>query len=348
MKKKITLNDIAKKLNITKVSVSKALRNHPDISEKRKKEIRKVANELGYRPNLIARSLTFSRTKTLGVVVPKIAHNFFANVVAGIQQFAKLHEYEILLTVSEEREDLERNHIESLVSMQVDGLLVSVSMETKSTEIYEWIRGMQIPLVFFDRIIPDLGFNAVLIDDKKAAKNGVTELINRGYSNIAHLAGYSHVNIGAKRREGYEEALINKGITPDPSLVVEGGFGEKSGYFGFKELISRGVKFDTLFAVTLPVGLGAFMAMREIDPSYIDKIKMMVFGDSGIRGIIPYPHYYVDQPGHAIGMKATEMLLKEIEGTINPENRIEFLKTDFFEAGSRFTTDSMVVKSQDQ
>jgi len=332
-KKRATLNDIAQKLNLTKVSISKALRDHPDISESTKKKVKSVAEELGYRPNLIARSLTSSRTKTLGVVVPKIAHNFFAHVVGGIQQVANSQEYEIVLTVSEESEALERKHIEALVSMQVEGLLVSISMETKNTDVYKWIKELEIPLVFFDRSIPGLGFNSVLIDDKNAAKNGVNELIKRGHKKIAHLAGYDHINIGQQRRLGYEEALIENGMPVDPKMIVEGGFGEESGYRGFKELMKRNVEIDSLFTVTFPVGLGTYIAMREIDPGLIDRYKMLAFGDSGVRGIIPYPHYYVDQSGINIGKKATEMLLSEIEGDLKPENHIEYVPTRFLETG---------------
>jgi len=341
MKKRATLNDIAQKLNLTKVSVSKALRDHTDISEATRLRVKSVAAELGYRPNLIARSLTSSKTRTLGVVVPKIAHNFFAHVVAGIQQYANAHDFEIVLTVSEENEQIEKRHIEALVSMQVEGLLVSISMETKNTDVYKWVRELEIPLVFFDRNLSGLGFNSVIIDDKNAAKNGVTELIKRGHKSIAHLAGYAHINIGDQRRLGYEEALAENGIEVNPDLIVEGGFGEDSGYKGFKELIKRGVSFDSLFTVTFPVGLGSYMAMREINPDYIDKYKMLAFGDSGVRGIIPYPHYYVDQPGITIGKKAAELLLNEIYGKIKPENHIEYVPTRFLETGWDFSREKL-------
>jgi len=341
MKKRATLNDIAQKLNLTKVSVSKALRDHPDISEATKIKAKNIAEELGYRPNLIAKSLTSSKTRTLGVVVPKIAHNFFAHVVAGIQQYANMYAYEIVLTVSEENEKIEKKHIEALISMQVEGLLVSVSMESKNTDVYKWVRELELPLVFFDRNIPGLGFNSVIIDDKNAAKNGVLELIKRGHTNIAHLAGLSHINIGHQRQLGYEEALKESGMEVNRDLIVEGGFGEESGYKGFKELIRRNVEFDSLFAVTFPVGLGSYMAMHEINPKYIDKYKMLAFGDSGIRGIIPYPHYYVDQPGITIGKRAAELLLNEINGKVKPQNHIEYIPTRFLETGWDFSREKL-------
>ncbi|MDG5767710.1 LacI family DNA-binding transcriptional regulator [Balneolales bacterium ANBcel1] len=336
MKKKATLNDIAKILGLTKVSVSKALRNHPDISEATKKKVKKVAEQIGYRPNLIARSLTSSRSRTLGVVVPKIAHNFFAHVVAGIQKSAASHEYEIVLTVSDENEELERKHIEALMSMQVDGLLVSVSMDTRNLEVYEWLRDMQIPLVFFDRHIPDLGFNSVIIDDMNAARLGVSKLIEYGCRKIAHLSGYDHISIGRNRRMGYEKALVDHGLTVNPEFITQGGFGEEAGYKGFKELYERGGDIDGLFSVTFPVALGAYIAMRELDPTIIDRLKMLAFGDSGIRNIVPFPQYYIHQPAETMGERAADMLIREIAGEVQAENRLDIMETEFLVSGNDF------------
>ncbi len=331
MKKKATLNDIAKILNLTKVSISKALRDHPDISDDTKMRVRKVAQELGYRPNLIARSLTSSRSMTLGVVVPKIAHNFFGHVLAGIQQVALREGYEIVLTVSDEKEELEQKHIESLVSMQVEGLLVSVSMETRSTEIYNWLKEMQVPLVFFDRHIPDLGFNSVVIDDEKAAENGVNRLIEAGYRNIVHLSGYTHNEIGKKRRKGYEKAMKKYGLEISSGHVFEGGFGEEDGYRGFKEILSQGMTPDALFAVTVPVGLGAYIAMREIDPALMNRIPVLAFGDSTRHKVMPYPQYYIHQPGIEIGKNAAELLFNEIKGIMKPDNLVRVINTEFID-----------------
>lgn len=337
MKKKVRLSDIAEKLNLSKVSVSKALRDHPDISDKRKKEVKEMALKIGYRPNLIARSLTSYKTKTLGVVVPKIAHNFFAHIVAGIQQVASEHDYKIVLMVSEESAKLEKQHIEVLVSMQVDGLLTSISMETENYEIFETIREMQVPLVFFDRHVENMGFNSVIVDDENVSHDGVSRLIKKGHTKIAHLAGYQQVNIGKYRRIGYERALKEKGLKVDPSYIIEGGFDEKSGYDGFKKLLTLDNLPDAIFAVTFPVALGVYFKMREVDPSLIDSIPVLSVGDTGLNGLIPYPQYYIEQNPHVIGERAADLLLKEIRGEIKPENHIEIVDTQFIETENRKT-----------
>ena len=140
MAKRVRLVDIAERLNITKVSVSKALRDHPDISRQTRELVKKTAAEMGYSPNLLARSLSSQKTNTLGVVVPKIAHTFFATAIDAIQEEATRLGYGIVLAVSNEQSDLERQHIERLLAMRVDGLLISVSQEEPDVEIYKRIR----------------------------------------------------------------------------------------------------------------------------------------------------------------------------------------------------------------
>jgi LacI family transcriptional regulator len=331
MKKKATLDDIAKVVNLTKVSVSKALRDHPDISELTKVKVKEVAKTLGYRPNLIARSLTSAKSKTIGVVVPKIAHNFFAHIVAGIQQYAAEKDYGIVLTVSDENERLEKRHIENLVSMQVEGLLVSVSMETKDNSVFKWVRDLQIPLVFFDRHIPNLGLNSVIIDDVAASEDAVSRLIQKGYTNIAHVGGYESIFIGRNRRTGYENAIARHNLSLGSDFVVEGGFGEDAGYNGFKMLISRGIIPDAIFAVTFPVALGIYKAMKEIKPELFDQIKILTVGADDLFTVFSYPQFYVDQPAIKIGTRAAELLIQEIHGKIEPNNRIEYVATNFVE-----------------
>jgi LacI family transcriptional regulator len=328
MKKRATLNDIAKVLNLTKVSVSKALRDHRDISEATKIRVREVAEQLGYRPNLIARSLSSSKSFTIGVVVPK-THNFFEHIVSGIQNTAEKYDYRIVVTVSDENAELEKSHLENLVAMQVEGLLVSVSMATRSPEVYDWIRGMNIPLVFFDRHIPGLGFNSVIIDNEKAAEQAVEELIKRGINNIAHIGGYDWVEIGRKRRTGYERALTKHGIDVHPDNVVVGGLGLKHGYRGFMELMEKGVKPDAIFTVTYPVALGVYKAMKETKSELLHTLKVLTIGTDELFSVFNYPHYYMDQPATFIGNRACELLIKEIKGDLKPSNLIEFVETTF-------------------
>ena len=162
----ITLDDIAKRLNVSKVTVSKALRGHPDISKETTQLVKKVAEELGYTPNYMARNLSSRHSNTIGVVIPKIAHFFFSAVIESIYDAAFYNNYEIILTVSQESEDRQTKHIESLLAMRVDGLIISITQQTRDLSIFEKVKRQGIPLTFIDRILDIPNTSSVTVDDR--------------------------------------------------------------------------------------------------------------------------------------------------------------------------------------
>ena len=169
MASQVTLKDIADRLKVSKVTVSKALRDHPDISAEKKDLIRKTAQEIGYSPNFLARNLSSRKSNTIGLVVPKIAHHFFATAIETIYSIAFDHGYEIMMAVSQEDAYYEQTHIKTLLSMRVDGLLVSITEKTRDFELFNLVKKKKIPLVFFDRVIHNLGFSSVTTDDRNGA-----------------------------------------------------------------------------------------------------------------------------------------------------------------------------------
>ncbi|HEX7071134.1 MAG TPA: LacI family DNA-binding transcriptional regulator [Rhodothermales bacterium] len=332
MTRRVRLVDIAERLNITKVSVSKALRDHPDISRETRALVKKTAAEMGYSPNLVARSLSSRKSNVIGVVVPKIAHTFFSSVIDAVQEHATENGYGILLAVSNERSDLEKEAIERLLAMRVDGLLVSVSQQRPDLAIYDKVREMRVPLVFFDRAVEDLPFSSVTVDDRGGARLAVEKLIESGCRNIAHIAGSLSTNIGRDRLAGYEDALQAGGIALDPSLVVDGGFDERHGYEACKRILSGGRKPDSIFCVSFPVGLGARAALTETNPDLLGRVQIAAFGDGGMGDFYTYPHYCVRQPVRELGTRAVALLLEEIEadqlGEYGESLRHEVLDTE--------------------
>jgi len=258
--KTITLQDIANKMGLTKVSISKALRDHPDIADDTRVKVKKMARELGYKPNLVARSLTSSKSKTIGLIIPKIAHFFFALVIESIYKTAFENGYQVIIGVSMEDEELEKKHLETMMQMRVDGLLVSITEQIKDPSRFKEVKQMGIDLVFFDRGFKNSGFSYLKADDRESAKNGVARLIKDGYTQIAHLAGYDDVVIGRQRNQGYQDALEEAGLEIDSNTIVEGGFSEKAGYEGFQKLLYQNGVPKAMFTVTYPVGLGALNA----------------------------------------------------------------------------------------
>jgi LacI family transcriptional regulator len=325
-KSHITLDDIAKKVKVSRVTVSKALRGHPDISEKTANIVRKVAAELGYSPNFIARNLSARRSNMLGLVVPKIAHFFFGSVIESIYNTAFDNNYETILTVSQENAERERKHIETLVSMRVDGIIISISQETKDTKIFAWVKKMGIPIVFVDRTPePRLpGFSSVLVDDRGGAFRAVEHAIKVGYRKLAFLGGNAWINIGKNRLLGFEQALKEYGLPIRQEWIVHGGYGKDAGYNGFMQLHKKGELPEFIFAATFPVALGVYEAVKGLGLRIPDDIDVICFGDSDTNRFISPSLSCVSQPTHELGSKAVQMMIEIIEHPDEvPERHVE-------------------------
>lgn len=310
----ITMKDIAERLSISKVTVSKALRDHPDISSETKMKVIDLARKLGYVPNQIARNLSAKSSRTIGVVVPKIAHHFFSTVIESIYNVAYKNGYEVILTVSQENAENEKKHIETLLSMRVDGLLVSVSEQTVNTEIFEMVKAKGVPFVFFDRKLSGLGFTSVTTDDIQGAELATEFLTGEGYRNIAFIGGYSHTNIGYDRQLGFKNVLERNGLPFSDDMVIQGGFSEEDGLKGFKLLLERGNVPEAVFAITYPVALGVYAAALEQNISIPENMDIICFGGMGYQKFVTPSISYIKQPATELGEKAMELLLTEVRG----------------------------------
>lgn len=310
--KPITLSDIANRLNISAVTVSKALRNHPDISPATTKLIKKIAEELGYMPNIMARNLSSRRSNTIGVVVPKIAHFFFGSIIEHIYDIALLNNYEIILTVSQEDAEKEKRHIQTLLAMKVDGIIISISQQTKDFEIFNLVQRRDVPIVFIDRI-PDLqNINTVAVDDVGGAFKAIEHAIQLGYTKIGHFAGSSDINIGRERYKGFKMAMEKYNIDINPEWVLEGGFGEEYGYNNFMKLYKQNNLPNFIFTVTYPVALGVYMAASEVGLRIPEDVDVICFGNAKVQKFLSPPLSCVDQPTDLISKNAMEIILDDI------------------------------------
>ncbi|MDE3057293.1 MAG: LacI family DNA-binding transcriptional regulator [Bacteroidota bacterium] len=322
-RKHVTLEDIAEKLKVSRVTVSKALRGHSDISDETKKEVRRIAKILGYSPNYMARNLSSRRSNMLGVVVPKLAHFFFGSMLEAVYNTAFENNYETILTVSQENAERERKHLETLISMRVDGIIISISQETKDTGIFQWVKKMGVPLVFVDRrpepALP--GFSTVLIDDEAGTRNAVEHAIKIGYREMGFIGGGNPWNnIGKNRLLGFMNALKSHGIAIQKEWVVSGGFGTKDGFEGFMRLHTNGTMPEFVFAATYPVALGIYQAVKELGMKIPDDIDIMCFGDSDLSHLLTPSLSCVNQPTLEIGTAAVQTILDLIR---NPDKEKE-------------------------
>ena len=306
-------SDIARALNVSRVTVSKALRDHPDISRAMKKKIEKTARSMGYVPNLIARQLNSRRTYTLGITVPDLENSFFAYIVDSMIDQATEQNYRVILTVSREKEEIERQNIQTLAGMRVEGLLVCLSQETVDREIFRTVEKMKIPLVFFDRAFEDLGFSTVTFDDRTGAIDGLNRVIREGYTRIAHFAGSSNTNIGKRRIEGFTAALKDNKIPIKKEWIIEGGFEMKDGYESFKKLNRTGHLPEIIFAVNDRVALGAYKAAKEAGVKVPEDIGIFGFGFCETTDFFYPPLTVINQDPRKIAVEAIRLLIDEID-----------------------------------
>jgi len=332
--KPIKLDDLAKELGVSKVTVSKALRNHPDISPATRVRVKELADKLGYMPNFMAKNLSSRKSNIIGLVIPKIAHLFFGSVIESVYDTAFENNYETVITVSGELAERERKHILSLLSMRVDGLIVSITQETRDVAIFERALQQNVPIVFIDRIPNIKNVPTVTVDDKGGAFNAVEDFIKNGIRKIGHVGGYSYINIGRLRKEGCFAAMKKYKIPINENWITEGGFGEEDGYKGFKKIYDYGTLPDAILAVTYPVALGIYQAAEEKGIKIPRDLKVTCFGNNTYKRTLPSIFNFVDQPTEQIGREAVKLLLKLIN---NPDETIDInikLKTRLITNGN--------------
>jgi LacI family transcriptional regulator len=309
----IRQSDIARELNISRVSVSKALRDHPDISVAMKKKILEVANKMGYVPNLIARQLNSRRTFTIGIVVPDLENSFFSYITDSMIDYATEHNYSVILTVSREKENQEKRNIENLIGLRVDGLLVCLSQETTDRQVFAKVKKMNIPLVFFDRAFDDLKFSRVVFNDKLGAENSLNRIIQEGNTKIGNFAGYSKTNIGKYRAEGFNEAMLKNKIPIRKEWIIESGFEVKDGYESFKKLNILGELPEIIFTVNDRVALGAYKAAKEAGLRIPEDIGIFGYGFSEITDFFDPQLTVINQDPRKMGFEACQLLINVIE-----------------------------------
>lgn len=323
----VTLKDIAKRLNVSPSTVSRALKNNPEIGAATREAVMKLAKEMNYQPNAVALSLRKRKTFTIGVIVPEIIHYFFSSVISGIEDVAYSNGYQVILCQSNEKYDHEVRNIKTLARSQVDGILISYSKETMNFDHIVEIRGKGIPVVCYDRGIESLKIPGVIVDDYGGAFEATDHLVKIGCRDIVHFNGPLHVNIHAERLRGYEKALESHGLKLNKNLVVEAD-NFKSGYKAIHKLIEQNIKFDGVFTVNDLTAVGAMKAIKSLDLRIPEDVAVVGFGDDSTLSEMVDPSLSsVTQPGFDMGIAATSLLLNMIDHKDIEENELIKLKT---------------------
>lgn len=310
-----TLKEIAEQLGISIATVSKSLKNYPDVSAKTKKAVIELASQLNYTPNSFAVNLRTKESKTIGLIIPTIVHHFFSNVIKGILEEAEKRDYLVIILQSDENFELEKKQIKLLINKRVDGIIISLSNGTGDFFHLNEILSQKIPLVLFDKIAKIVECSKVMINDQKAAYDAVDYLIKKGYKKIAHFRGAYIPQNSIDRFLGYKKALEDNQIEYNPSLVYDCDNNNdfEDGYENAKKLIIENPEVDAIFAVTDLVAIGIIKYFNEIGISIPNQIAVLGFSNWFISNVISPTLTTIDQPGFEMGKKSAEILFNEID-----------------------------------
>lgn len=313
------MKDIAKDLGVSVITVSKVLRNHPDIGEATRQRVLKRMRELNYQPNLAARALVTGRTFCIGFIVPDLVHPFFAQVAKGLSGFVRNHSYGLLLASSEEDPELERQEIEQMLARSVDALIIASAQWT--VESFRRIEESKKPYVLIDRRFTGLSANFIGIDDERAGFIATEHLIDVGCRRIAHIRG-PEVSTALGRLAGYKSALAKYNLEASSDLIVPEATGDDSGDLsGFKAmsiLLSRSPKPDGVFCYNDPAAMGAMQAILDAGLRIPEDIAVIGCGNVLYAGSLRVPLSTIDQSSAEIGSRAGQMALALIEAKQPP------------------------------
>ena len=344
MKTKITLKQIALELDVSISTVSKSLKDSPEISEDTKQKVQAFAKLYNYRPNNIALSLKNRKTKTIGVLLPDIVHHFFSKVMNGIEEVALRRGYNVIVGVSNESYDKEVINMEMLANGSIDGFILSVCKETLMQQEYNHFKEILdegIPIVMFDRIVEEIHCDKIIVDDFEGAQVAVERLIKGGCKNIAIVTTKDYINVGKLRTKGYLKALENNEIEPNENLILKVDDKFITGQFlvgiekEIEELFKRNPNIDGVFAVNELYAITAMKVARKLNKKIPEDIQFVGFTD-GVLSKHSFPGLTtISQHGGQVGQNAAELLIDKLENeSFEDQFKTIVVKTELVERES--------------
>jgi DNA-binding LacI/PurR family transcriptional regulator len=315
---KTTIYDIAKALDITAATVSRALNNNPKISESTRKLVLDTAAKMNYKQNRLALALRSGKSYNVGIIVPRIDSNFFASIIRGIEEELYPSGYHVIICQTHEDEKMELDNINTLLNAQVDGILMSISKITdENNHVINRVVEKKVPLIFFDRKKNIKGVSSVTIDDFQGGYLSTKQLINQGCTRIAHFTGDQKLEIFLNRTEGYKKALEDNGIEYNPDYVFQIKSNVEEGRQAIEKLMSMQNPPDALFSTSDFAALGAIQVLKERGVNIPEEFCVFGFGNEPFTKFMELSISSVDQSPLEIGRTAAKVFLEQIS---NPEN----------------------------
>ncbi len=314
--KATTIKDIAKALNLSTSTVSRALRDSHEISAATKQTVLEYAARLNFQPNPIALSLKERKSHSIGVIVAEIANSFFSQIINGIESVANEKGYTVIISQSHENFEKEVRTLQYLASRSIDGLLISVSSATNDLQHLKSMYQSGLPIVFFDRTVEEIQTHKVMVDNYQGAYNATLHLLEQGFRRIACVANSEHLSITKERVGGYIAALQQYKIEPDPSLIkycFHGGMLLEEVELAVKELLAVQPRPTAIFATSDKLTTGCMRVLKKNKIAVPAAMALTGFSNSELIQLLHAPITVVQQPAYEMGQVATDLLLQMIE-----------------------------------
>jgi LacI family transcriptional regulator len=322
--KEVTIYDLARKLNISIATVSRALKDDPVVSKKTKKKIADLALELGYRSNNFARNLRTQRTHTIGVIIPRINSYFMSSVIAGMENIANHEGYNLIISQSSESAEKEIANAVTLFNSRVDGLLVSLAYDTDSLAHFEPFIRKKIPLIFFDRTADKTDGICIQLNNLKAAYEATTHLISQGRRRIIHLTATPKRNVYVDRLKGYQQALADQHIAFRDDYVIVGNLSQEAGADAAARIREMKPLPDAVFVANDNCAVGCMTALKQMGIRIPQDIAFVGFNNDPVSIVVEPNLTTVNYPGYEMGQIAARNLISVLDGTsgLNTTNTI--------------------------
>jgi LacI family transcriptional regulator len=339
--KEVTIYDLARKLNVSIATVSRALKDDPVVSKKTKKKIFDLAEEMGYRYNHFARNLREQRTYTIGVIVPRLNSYFMSTVIAGIESVANSEGYTLIISQSSESAGKEVDSAKTMFNNRVDGVLVSLAYETEDIAHFDQFIKKNIPLIFFDRVVDHPACTSVLIDNRKGAYETTSHLIAQGCHRIVHITATPKRNVYVDRLAGYKQALADHHIPFDEKYILINNLSQEAGSQAAAAILQMNPLPDAIFAANDNCAVGCMLALKKAGIRIPQDIAFAGFNNDPVSTVVEPNLTTINYPGYKMGEMAAASLINHLNGvnSIDATNTI-LLRSELIIRASSIKTKS--------
>ena len=329
-----TIKDIAKQLNLSASTVSRALRDLPDVKPETMRAVKDLAKQLNYLPNPIAQGLVKRRSYNIGVIIPDFMIHFYAEALSGIYKVANESGYNVMVCQTNETYSNELKSLKTLVSNRVDGLLIAISKETNNFDHLNSLNLQKMPLVVFNRVSDKIMASKVVFDDFQSGYKATRHLIDCGCKHLAHIAGPANLQLSEDRKRGFQSALENFNLKYDPELVVPCDFSLENGKEAMEKILQTGKQIDGIFTVCDAAAYGAMSVLKNAGYKIPEDVSVIGFTNDPFAKLIEPSLSTISQPSYEIGETATHLLLKHIENKEEFVPEIRTIETELIERNS--------------